>query len=142
MTLGRASGAAMVRAGCWSERPILNERRVTVITGTKDGALLAIGYAGWGVKSDGHVECPGAGYFFLIEVPEHPGERAELRAAVFEFDEGMHDDMEAFDALRSGWYVLNRREDGSVMVTECDNRDRAEQMYRTCESVYADWMGE
>lgn len=106
-----------------------------MIYGTIEGVFRSIVNAGWHVKSDGHVEFP-VGYFSVVEIPAHEGERAEMRDAVFSDDEV---EAEAFDKVEAGWYFVTQHNDGNVYVTLCNGEDDADQRYANLESVYADW---
>lgn len=106
-----------------------------MIYGTIQGVMRSIVNAGWHVKSDGNVMFP-VGYFSVVEIPSHAGERAEMRDAVFSDDET---EAEEFDKAEAGWYFVTQHEDGNVYVTACDDEDEANQRYANLESVYAEW---
>jgi hypothetical protein len=106
-----------------------------MIYGTVQGVMRSIVNAGWHVKSDGHVVFP-VGYFSVVEVPTHAGERAEMRDAVFSDDET---EAVAFDAVEAGWYFVTQHEDGNIYVTLCEGEDDANQRYANMETVYAQW---
>lgn len=106
-----------------------------MIYGTTEGVFRSIVNAGWHVKSDGHVEFP-VGYFSVVEIPAHEGERAEMRDAVF--GENL-DEEKIFDKLPSGWYFVTQHNDGNIYVTQCKDEADANQRYANLETVYAEW---
>ena len=106
-----------------------------MIYGTVEGVMRSIVNAGWHVKSDGHVVFP-VGYFSVVEIPAHAGERAEMRDAVF--GENL-DEEKVFDTIEAGWYFVTIHDDGNVYVTRCENEDEANQRYANVETVYAEW---
>lgn len=106
-----------------------------MIYGTTEGVMRSIVNAGWHVKSDGHVEFP-SGYFSVVEIPAHEGERAEMRDAVF--GENL-DEEQVFDKMPSGWYFVTQHNDGSIYVTQCKDEADANQRYDNLETVYAEW---
>lgn len=109
-----------------------------MIYGTVEGIFRSIVSADWGVKSDGDVESS-VGYFAVVEVPAHDGERAEMRDAVF--GENL-DEEQVFDKLPSGWYFVTQHSDGNVYVTQCTNEADANQRYANLEEVYSQWVTE
>lgn len=106
-----------------------------MIYGSVDGVFLSIINAGWHVKSDGHVEFP-VGYFSVVEVPEHAGERAEMRDAVF--GENL-DEEKIFDKVRAGWYFVVQANDGNIYVTPCKDAADANQRYDNMVEAYSQW---
>lgn len=106
-----------------------------MIYGTVEGVFRSIVNAGWHVKSDGHVVFP-VGYFSVVEIPTHVGERAEMRDAVFSEDET---EAEEFDKVEAGWYFVTQHDDGNIYVTPCKDEADANQRYTNLETVYAEW---
>lgn len=103
--------------------------------GSKAGALLAVANAGWNVESVGGESCP-VGWVSLIEIPEHIGERAGMREAVFDTED---ENTEAFDALTAGWYVLVQADDGRLDRIGPNPETYARFTYGQFENVYARW---
>lgn len=94
----------------------------------------AIADAGWGVMSSGNLESP-VGYFTVVEIPDHAGEREAMKAAVFSEESSG----EAFDRLESGWFFLVQHADGSVQYGKCKNKDYALARYSLSRAAYEDW---
>jgi hypothetical protein len=109
-----------------------------MIYGTTEGVFRSIANAGWGVKSDGDVEAP-VGYFTLVEIPSHDGERAEMRDAVF----GENLDEEAiFDKVEAGWYIVTQSSTGNIFVNPCKDEVEANKRYSNLEEGYSEFVGE
>lgn len=102
--------------------------------GTQAGALLAVSTAGWGVSTIGATDI---GWEMLIEIPEHSGERAEMREAVFDTP---GEDREAFDTLPSGWYVLVQSYTGGLSVIRRGTEAEAREEYARFEAIYKRWL--
>ncbi len=99
-----------------------------------DNLFKQIVTAGWGVKSDGHVESP-TGYFGLVEIPSHLGERVEMVAAL-ELD---GDDTLLFNEIERGWFITQHMDSGIIYVYEMKIKNHAETVYQQLERIYAEW---
>ena len=108
-----------------------------MITGTTNGVFRSIANAQWGVQSGGDVEAP-CGFFTVVQIPEHAGERAEMREAVFEDP----DEVVIFDGLAAGWYFVVQDSDGGVAHTRCEDEKDAFSCFRRSEETYSEWTGE
>lgn len=97
-----------------------------------EDAFKAIAEAGWGVMSSGAFEAP-TGRFTVVEIPEHPGERAEMREAVFD---GVS---ETFDNMETGWFFILRRSPSDLIYERCKNRDYALARFALARAAYEDW---
>lgn len=99
---------------------------------TVEDAFKALAEAGWGVMSSGAVEAP-TGRFTVVEIPEHAGERAEMREAVFTDDNAGN-----FDSMESGWFFVTQSSSG-VEYDRCRNRDYAFARFSLTRAEYEDW---
>lgn len=102
--------------------------------GTQAGALLAVSTAEWGVATTGATDI---GWEMLIEIPEHPGERAEMRAAVFDEED---ENSAAFDTLPSGWYVLVQSYTGGLSVIRRATEAEAREEYARFVAIFERWL--
>lgn len=109
-----------------------------MLYGTIEGVFRSIITAGWNVKSDGDVEA-NTGHFAIVEIPEHDGERDQMREAVF-MDE--LDEAEVFDRIPTGWYLVVEDSQGNVTYSQTANRDEAFRLFQTSEAKYAEWAGD
>ena len=103
--------------------------------GEPEGAFRAVVTAGWGVKSSGDVEAP-TGHFAVVEIPEHAGERAEMRAAVFDGDA---EAAEGFDCLDAGWYLVTEDSNGNVSYSR-DSQVWVNRRFDELDAAYALWL--
>lgn len=117
----------------------LNFTSDPVLDAKYDNLFKQIVTAQWGVKSNGDVESP-TGYFGLVEIPSHVGERNEMRDAVFG-DEPFSDD--EFTNLTSwpdaGWYITQEMDSGIIWVYRMASQAGAEREYAKLERTYAEW---
>lgn len=90
--------------------------------------------AEWCVKSDGNVEAP-TGYFSITEIPEHPGELADMKSAV-EQDQDSYEEWP-----EPGWYFTTENSDGMIRVYATD-KGAAEILYQSYLKQYAEWDDE
>jgi hypothetical protein len=108
-----------------------------MLYGTAEGVFRSIITAGWNVKSDGDVEA-NTGHFAIVEIPEHEGERNQMRDAVF-LDE--LDPAEVFDTIQAGWYFVVENSQGNVSFVQAKNEADAYRLFQTAEAEYAEWVG-
>lgn len=109
-----------------------------MLYGTVEGVLRSIITAGWNVKSDGEVEAT-TGHFAIVEIPEHHGERLQMRDAVF-LDE--LDPAEVFDKMPSGWYFVVEDSQGNVNFVQAESKADSYRLFHKAEAEYAQWTGE
>jgi len=109
-----------------------------MLYGTIEGVLRSIITAGWNVKSDGHVEA-NTGHFAIVEIPEHEGERDEMRDAVF-LDE--LDEAEVYDTIQAGWYFVVEDSQGNITYSQTKDRAEAFNLFEKAQEVYSQWVEE
>jgi hypothetical protein len=97
-----------------------------------EGTYRAIIDAGWGVMSSGAFEAP-TGRFAVVEIPEHDGERTEMREAVFDGDS------ETFDNMEAGWFFICQRSITDLTYGKCKNRDYALARFALARAAYEEW---
>jgi hypothetical protein len=109
-----------------------------MIYGTVHGVFRSIVNAGWNVKSGGNVEA-NTGHFAIVEIPARPGERAEMRDAVFSDNS---DEEKVFDSLPAGWFMVIEDSQGNIGLVSADDEAEANQLFQDAEAEYAEWAGE
>lgn len=82
--------------------------------------------------SSGAFEAP-TGRFAVVEIPEHPGERAEMREAVFDGTS------ETFDGMETGWFFVIQRSTSDLTYDKCKNRDYAFARFSLARAAYEEW---
>lgn len=91
--------------------------------------------AGWGVKSGGEMESP-SGFFTVVEIPSHDGERTEMREAVFSEDAA---GAALYDSVEPGWYFVEQTTQGITDYGRCKNKRYAYARFHLCEGIYNEW---
>lgn len=103
-----------------------------MIYGTIEGVYRSIISAGWAVKSGGDVEAS-TGHYAVLEIPAHPGERAEMREAVFGEDET---EAAVFDSAASGWFFVVEGSSGNISYAVCNGEPDAMSLFNEAEVHY------
>lgn len=113
------------------------QEQVVQLDSWYDRSFRNIAESEWGVSSDGDVESP-TGYFWLVEIPEHAGERAEMFTACEvgrDWDDGVYQYPEPVPS----WYLVTTDSNGLWWVYEADSEEAAKQVYLELEQAYATW---
>jgi hypothetical protein len=109
----------------------------TELSAKYDSLFKTIISAGWAIASDGNVEAP-CGYFAKVEIPEHDGERNEIREAVTHSDPDLG---KLFDELEPGMYLTQENEAGLIWVYFASDV-AIHDCYVQLEGEYTEWSGD
>lgn len=105
----------------------------TELSSKYDNLFRTIISAGWAVSSDGNVEAP-CGYFARVEVPTHPGERANFYDMLHEWP----DLAKQFDEVEPGWYLIVENDQGLIWVY-WSNEPQVTDAYYKLMKEYDQW---